>query len=90
MDYDEIGQLRARHPAWALLGARNVALVLSFLGRVFVDANASNLPASTLVRELDDELFALNRRLGDDAFPRSAGAYLDDWAAPERAWMRKY
>lgn len=90
MDYDEIEQLRAGHPAWALLGARNVALVLSFLGRVFIDANASNLPASTMVRELDDELFALNRRLGADAFPRRAGAYLDDWAAPERSWLRKY
>ena len=39
---------------------------------------------------LDDELYALNARLGESTFPRTAGAYLDEWAAPERAWLRKY
>ena len=38
MNYDEIEQLRTRHAAWRLLSSNNVALVLSFLGRVFVDA----------------------------------------------------
>jgi len=51
---------------------------------VFVAANASNLPASQLVSELDDELFALNQRTDGERFPRSAREYLDDWAAPER------
>ena len=90
MNYDEIEQLRARHPAWALLSSRNVALVLSFLGRVFVDANESNIAANRLIRELDDEIYALNRRLGEGAFPRPAKEYLDDWADPKRAWLRKY
>lgn len=90
MDYDDLDRLRLHHPAWALLRAQNAALVLSFLGRVFVDANASNLPASYLLGELDDELFALRERQGDDAFPRPASAYLDDWAAPEHGWLRKY
>src|SRR5690606_23363859 len=59
MHYDEIEHLRARHTAWALVNSRNVALVLSFLGRVFVDANAGSVPESRVVSELDDELFAL-------------------------------
>lgn len=59
MDYDEIEQLRTRHSAWRLLSSNNASLVLSFLGRVFVDANASNLPAQRLTDELDDELYAL-------------------------------
>ncbi len=90
MQFDEIAHLRRQHPAWGLLCSNNAALVLSFLGRVFVDATASNLPASVLAGELDEELFALNQRLGDGTFPKSASAYLDDWAAPERAWLRKY
>ena len=90
MNYDEIALLRSQHPAWALLRSNNVALVLSFLGRVFVDGNASGIPASDLAAQLDDELFALNQRLGEDAFPRSATAYLDDWASPEHGWLRKY
>ena len=37
MKYDEIAQLRTHHPAWVLLRSNNVALVLSVLGRVYVD-----------------------------------------------------
>jgi hypothetical protein len=90
MNYDEIAHLRSQHAAWVLLRSNNVALVLSFLGRIFVDGNASGIPASELADQLDDELFALNQRLGEDAFPRSATAYLDDWASPEHGWLRKY
>lgn len=90
MDYDELEHLRRHHPAWVLLRANNAAFVLGFLGRIFVDANASNVPASYLAGELDDEMYALNERLGEAAFPRSAAAYLDDWASPEHAWLRKH
>lgn len=90
MHYDEIDHLRSNHPAWVLLRSHHVALALSFLGRVFIDANAGALPASTLAGDLDDEIYALNQRLGDDTFPRSAGAYLDEWATPDHGWLRKY
>lgn len=90
MDHDEITLLRSQHPAWALLRADHAPLVLGFLGRVFVDANAGALPASVLAAALDDELYALNRRLGVGTFPRPASAYLDEWASPDRGWLRKY
>jgi hypothetical protein len=64
--------------------------VLSFLGRVFVDGNSGGQPAGTLTGLLEDELYALNSRLGEATYPRSASTYLDEWAAPERAWLRKY
>lgn len=64
--------------------------MLSFLERVFVDRNARGQPASTLVSELDDELYALNQRLGEGTFPRPATAYLGGWAAPDHGWLRKY
>lgn len=90
MNYDEIDQLRTHHPAWALLRSNNAALVLSFLGRVFVDHNAGDVAASTLAGELDEELYALNQCLGEDRFPKSASEYLDDWASPNRGWLRKF
>ncbi len=90
MNYDEIADLRTRHPAWVLLRSNNAPLVLSFLQRVFDEANASGVPGSVLAEQLDEELYALNQRLGEDAFPKTASSYLDDWAAPERAWLRKY
>lgn len=90
MHYDELAQLQAHHGAWGLLRASHAPLVLSFLGRVFVDGNAGAQPASVLAGLLDDELYALRQRLGEDAFPRQPTAYLDEWAAPEKAWLRKF
>lgn len=90
MDYEQIEHLRQRHAAWSLLSSDNVALVLSFLGRMFVDANASNIPAAQLESALDDELFALNQRLGEERFPRRARDYLEYWASQERGWLRRF
>lgn len=91
MRYDEIEHLQAHHPAWVLLRSPHASLVLGFLGRVFVDGNRGGQSAEVLVGLLDDELYALNTRTdGDPPFPRSAAAYLDDWASPEKSWLRKY
>jgi Protein of unknown function (DUF3375) len=50
-----------------------------------------SIPAAHLASRLDDELYALDERDGDARkFPKPAKAYLDDWAAPEAGWLRKY
>lgn len=90
MDFDEIEALRRHSVAWRLLRADHAPLVLGFLGRVFVADNVRSIPAHELISRLDDELFALNERLGEGTYPRAAKAYLDDWAAPEVGWLRKY
>jgi uncharacterized protein DUF3375 len=43
---DEIAWLRDNSPAWRLLRADNAALVLSFLGRVFVTGNVRSISAA--------------------------------------------
>ena len=90
MDYDDIDTLRRMDPAWRLLRAEHAPLLLSFLGRVFVDENVRGIAASELVDRLDDELYALNERLGEGSFPRRAKDYLDEWANTESGWLRKY
>jgi hypothetical protein len=90
VSFDEVGWLRANSPAWRLLRAENAPLVLSFLHQVFVTENVRSIPATELASRLDDELYALNERLGERTFPKRAKAYLDDWAAPETGWLRKY
>src|ERR1700678_54522 len=87
--YDDIVWLRANSPAWRLLRADSGPLVLSFLHRVFVADNVRSIAAVELASRLDDELYALNERTLK-AFPRSAKAYLDDWASPDQGWLRKY
>lgn len=90
MDFDELDLLRRGDPAWKLLRADNAPLVLGFLAKVFVDDNARSISAAELIGRLDDELYALNERLGEGTFPKSAKSYLDDWAAAENGWLRKY
>lgn len=90
MDFDEISRLRRHSPAWKLLCAGNAPLILSFFDKLFVEENVRSISATDLTSRLDDELYALNQRLGPSAFPRSARAYLDDWAAPEVGLLRKY
>jgi Protein of unknown function (DUF3375) len=90
VDYEEIDALRRQSAAWRLLRADNASLVLSFLGRVFVDENVRSSSATDLVGRLEDELYALNDRLGEGTFPKAAKAYLDDWSDPRMGYLRKY
>jgi len=80
---------RKASPAWRLLRAENAPLVLGFLHRAFVQGNARAVSAADLEALLDDELYAIRQR-NPDSFPKSARAYLDDWARPEAGWLRKY
>jgi hypothetical protein len=89
VQYEELAYLRS-HPAWKLLASRHAELVLSFLDRAFVTPNISAVPASQLAGMLDDELFALNQRLGEGTYPKQAGEYLDDWASDDHGWLRKF
>ncbi|WP_109471844.1 DUF3375 domain-containing protein [Ornithinimicrobium cavernae] len=91
MEHDEIEVLREGSPAWRLLRAGNAALVLSFLGRFFVEDNHGAVSSTELAAALDDELHALNLPDPDNPrYPRSAADYLQDWAATESGWLRRF
>ncbi|WP_137937877.1 DUF3375 domain-containing protein [Chitinivorax sp. B] len=90
LDYSTLETLRTHHPAWRLLASPHAPLVGSFLQRVFVLPNVRAMAQADLAEVLEDELFALRERLGADAFPKSALEYLNDWAAPDKGWLRKY
>jgi hypothetical protein len=90
MDYETLERLRRMHPAWRLLTADHAPLVMAFLHAAFIEPNVRTLSQADLVARLEDYLFGLRQRLGDDAYPKAAGKYLDDWAADERGFLRKY
>jgi hypothetical protein len=90
LDYSTLDALRTRHPAWRLLRSEHAPLAVSFLHRVFVAPNVRVMAAPTLTEALEDELYALREQLGDGAFPKPALDYLNDWASPEKAWLRKF
>ncbi len=90
LDYQTLETLRQNHPAWRLLNSPHAPLIASFLQKVFVDKNARILPQAVLVEALEDELFYLREIVGDDKFPKPALDYLNDWAALEKGWLRKF
>lgn len=89
MDFDDISQLREQHSAWKLLRAGSAPLALSFLGSFFIEESRGAAPASRLIDALDDHLYAI-RESDPQAYPREPVEYLEDWAAPERGWLRKF
>ncbi len=90
LDYTTLELLRQSHPAWRLLRSDHAALVASFLQRVFIAPNVRGMAQADLAEALEDELFALRERLGAEVFPKTALDYLNDWAATEKAWLRKF
>jgi flagellar motility protein MotE (MotC chaperone) len=90
LDYTTLDLLRQNHPAWRLLCAQHAPLVASFLHRVFITPNVRHVSQADLVEALEDELFALQQRLGAKAFPGTAQSYLNDWADNDKGWLRKF
>ena len=88
LDYTTLDLLRQNHPAWRLLRSDHAPLVAGFLHRVFITPNVRVMAQSDLAEALEDELFALRQR--GDVFPKPALEYLNDWAATERGWLRKF
>jgi hypothetical protein len=89
LDYATLEAMRLQHPAWRLLLADSAPLIVSFVQRIFVEPNQRVVRQSDLVEALDDLLFAV-REQRSKAYPKSASEYLNDWAANERGWLRKF
>ena len=90
LDYATLDLLRQSHPAWRLLRSDHAPLIASFLQRVFITPNVRVMAQADLAEALEDELFGLRARDAADAFPKSALDYLNDWAANEKGWLRKF
>jgi hypothetical protein len=90
LDHATLEAMRRQHPAWRLLAADSAPLVASFLHRVFVVPNVRTMGQADLAEALEDTLFALREQRGPDAYPKAALDYLNDWAANDKGWLRKF
>ncbi|MEX2607888.1 MAG: DUF3375 domain-containing protein, partial [Kiritimatiellia bacterium] len=88
--FEILETLRNKHPAWRLLRSDHAPLIASFLHKTFLKANERLMEESRIVEKLENELFALREIKGTTAFPKSAREYLNDWADPEKGWLRKF
>ncbi len=89
MEHDYLLTLRQKHATWRLLCADNAPLIISFFYRVFIQSNSRSLSQSELIEKLDDTLFHV-RQVHRRKYPKTAKAYLTDWASGENAFLRKY
>ncbi|MEO7427650.1 MAG: DUF3375 domain-containing protein [Fibrobacteria bacterium] len=88
--HDSLETLRRVHPAWRLLAADHAPFIIGFLDSAFIEPNVRSLPEPELLTRLEDHLFHLRERNGGEAFKRTPKEYLDEWASPARAWLRKF
>lgn len=94
MDHAQVAALRERHVAWRILRAGNAALILSFLGNFFVEANRGATAAPELAQALDDVLYELSVTSptadGAPRYPKKPREYLDDWASDDAGYLRRF
>lgn len=90
MDYELLSTLRRHHPAWRLLAADNAPFVIGFLYDCFIRPNVRALSEDQITPKLEDHLFQLRERIGDEAPSRAAREYLHHWADNGRGWLRRY
>ncbi|MCE9672641.1 DUF3375 domain-containing protein [Myxococcus stipitatus] len=90
MDFATLEALRLKHPAWRLLVADHAPFIASLLHQCFIESHARALPRAELASRLEALREGVRARRGDEAFPREASAYLDEWAADDAGWLRKF
>jgi Protein of unknown function (DUF3375) len=90
LDIESLESLRVNHPAWRLLCAESAPLIASFLDRTFIQPNVRSISQADLVEILEDELYIQKERQGKQAVKKSALEYLNDWAANDKGWLRKF
>ena len=90
LDYAILDVQRRQHPAWRLLAADTAPLVASFLHRAFIVPNVRVMAQSNLAEALEDTLYDLRGQRGAQLFPKTALEYLNDWAANDKGWLRKF
>ncbi len=91
MDFEVVEQLQQKNASWLLLTARNAPLILAFLGEHFAEQNNGPTRASVLAERLSELLEEVSSAQPDaPRYPRAASEYLDEWAAPERGWLRRF
>jgi hypothetical protein len=70
--------------------ADHAPLIVSFLHRVFLNENVRDISQVELISELEDELLYLREVEGEEKFPRSAAAYIEERAQDDKGWLRKF
>ncbi|WP_019552789.1 DUF3375 domain-containing protein [Propionispira raffinosivorans] len=90
MTYEMLGELRASNAAWRLLAAPQTQLILAFLNQEFIAVSRRSITEAELIADLRDFIYIVNQSGNEEKFNRPAKEYLEIWADPQHAWLRRF
>ncbi|ART82640.1 hypothetical protein CBP31_08420 [Oceanisphaera profunda] len=90
LNYDQLEQFKEHSLALRLLRSQHFALLASFFHHAFIATNRRSIPYLELVALLEQHLFNITDSYGEEKFPKSARAYIDDWINVKGGYLRKY
>lgn len=85
--FEQLHHLRKFSAAWGLLSSTMAPFVASFLYRIFIQTNRRSITVSEIVEALDNYLYVIRQKYPDEAPPKSAKEYIEDWSSPDKAWL---
>ena len=89
MTYEKLKSLQEHNRTLKLLKSDNFAFTLSFFYLTFVKNRKITLQHSEILSYLDDYLYQLNS-IYENAYPKEAKEYLDDFVSEKNGYLRKY
>lgn len=89
MRYEKLKNIKSTNHTLKLLNSDNFAFMTSFFWLAFVKNSKAMLVHSEILSSLDDYLFNLNQTY-DNAYPKEAKEYLDDFTNEKNGYLRKY
>ncbi len=90
LSFDYLEQFKDQSNALRLLRTSSFPLVASFFYRAFIETNRRSMPYQELIALLDHHLSDIAEIYGEDKYPKSARAYIDDWVNIKGGYLRKY
>ena len=90
LSFDYLEQFKEQSSALRLLRTATFPLIASFFYRAFIEKNRRSMPYQELIALLDHHLTDIAESYGEDKYPKSARAYIDDWVNIKGGYLRKY
>jgi len=90
MNYETLSELRAGNAAWRLLAAPQTQLILAFFYQEFMAVSRRSIAETELIGDLADFIYKVNQSGNEEKFNRPVKEYLEIWADPQHAWLRRF
>ena len=89
LSFDTLMSMRKYNTAWRVLRADSAPFIISFFYKTFITKNRRAIKYSDLLSELDDYIYDLNQKFGEEVPKQSAREYIESWSRGEFAFLNQ-